>query len=234
MSESIYYLRIQNYYLELYMSTGVITQLNTMVEHLFTNLDYFNEYDQNVSTEFTIQVLNTLLTAQENKDYVYSSIAELLEHTDSKYSVEYTSFGYYTIAYNLGATKYYYHSNNDVIIEGLHLANSWYVEDKDNYIVYGLGFCYHIIQLLAIDSNIFVEVYESDQNMIELACAFTDMGDLLYNPKVKIHYDPDFTKLSSRMSMLSEEDELIFHYPSVRNIQDTCIRYFNEKFDRYR
>lgn len=153
----------------------------------------------------------------------YESIEGLLEHIDEGYSIEYTTTGQYTMAKAKDNYKYYLHSNNCVSKEAFHLAKSWYSVEKTNYIVYGLGLGYHVCELLEIDKNIKIEVFESDGNIIQLSCAFSN-NQIFNNPNITLIYDPEFVKLSERMSKISDHEEFVIHYPSLRSIKNISAR----------
>jgi len=159
-----------------------------------------------------------------------NSLSSPLVLLDIGYAIEYTSCGLMTLALEENNKKYYMHSNNRVINEAFTLAHSWYSEEKAEYIIYGLGLGYHVNELLGIDSNITIEVYESDINVIQLACAFSDLKSIITNPNIKLVYDPDFTKLANKISNMNKETEFVVHYPSIRNIKMTIMK---EKLENY-
>lgn len=138
------------------------------------------------------------------------------------YYVEFTSCGCMTLAIEMSNGKHYLHSNNRVGYEAFTLANSWYSIDKTEYIIYGLGLGYHIIELLTIDSNIQIEIYESDINIIYLACLYADGIKLINDSRIKLIYDPDFSKLVRRMTMV--DSDLNIHYPSLKTIKNQPLK----------
>lgn len=147
------------------------------------------------------------------------------------YFIEYSSCGLMTLALSDESNKkYYLHSNSRVKYEAFELANSWYVEDKSEYIIYGLGLGYHIRELYELDENIEIEVYEADINIIQLACAFTDMIYLITCAKVQIIYDPDYSKLIKKIAKMDKGTEFVIHHPSIRGIKNTDIK---EKLENY-
>lgn len=170
----------------------------------------------------------------EQKDYelakLLASQPEYLSLMEHGYSVEPTSSGLMTVAVTENNKKYYFHSNNKTLNEAFTLAQSWYLEEKTEYIIYGLGFGYHAKELSELDDNISIEVYESDINMLQLACAFSEFKSIMNNPKIKIIYDPDFSKLVNRIGNINEETEIVIHYPSLRHIKDSILR---EKLEDY-
>ena len=146
------------------------------------------------------------------------------------YEIEYTLTGLMTLAIIDNGQKYYLHSNNNVINEANILANSWYSEEKSEYIIYGLGLAYHVKELIDINNDIIIQIYESDINIIQLACAFSDIKNLLSNTNVKLFFDPEFTKIGSKLSNINDNNGLYIHYPSLKNIKNNKIK---EKFENY-
>lgn len=277
----IFYFRTQNYDAALRKAKIVINHLSTFVELILTNAIYFNQTKQLFDSDAVMNLLQSLLDAQENKDYILladlyelqlspflinlqetiiskedfvfdemfyetnlkiiekkdeelsSSLSTLpnpLEILDNGYLIEYTSCGLMTLAIENSGHKYYLHSNHKVLNEALTLVHSWYTENKSKYIVYGLGLGYHIWLLLEEDSNVTVEVYESDINIIQLACAFSDLTQILNNSNMKLYYDPDFHKLSERIRIMDKETEFVIHYPSLRNVANKEMK---EKLENY-
>lgn len=147
------------------------------------------------------------------------------------YEAEFSSSGLMTAALTDQGGRYYLHSNSRAGQEAFSLASSWYHEDITHYIVYGYGFGYHIKELMQLDSSIHIEVYESDLNILKLAAAYTRIGDIINHPAVQITYDPGFTKIQKRIEGMKEEEErLVLHYPSLRNVRNRNIK---EKLEDY-
>lgn len=281
IDKAIHYFRVQNYDGALRRATIVINQVSTNVELILSYMSYFNEKNQIIDTDIIMSILQSLLEAQVNKDYVlladlyeiqlspllinlqeiiiskeefvfdiasYETNVSAIEERDSKlgamlnsladpfelldkgYNIEYASCGLMTLAIEDNGKKYYMHSNNKVLSEALTLAHSWYSEEKSSYIIYGLGLGYHIWQLLEEDCNINVEVYESDINVIQLACAFSDVSRIVNNANAKLVYDPDLSRLMKRVSHMDDDTEFVIHHPSLRNTRNNEIK---EKLENY-
>lgn len=277
----IYNFHIQNYDTALRTTTTVINELTTHLEALLSGASYFNEECPLIDQQVIINMLNSLLDALENKDYIlladlfeiqlipflihlqevviakeeylfddkrYQSNLLVMKERDSKlasdieampnpielfdhgYMIEYTSCGLMTLAIENMDNKFYMHSNNRIHNEAFSLASSWYSDEKTEYIIYGLGLGYHIEALSEIDSNIIIKVYESDLNIIKLACAFSDLKGIIKNSNIQIIYDPCFKELSESICNLTENGKFVIHYPSLRNIKDLAIK---EKLDNY-
>lgn len=140
---------------------------------------------------------------------------------ENGYRVEFTSCGLMTLAAQNEDTEFYFHTNSRVQSEAFILAKHWLSEDKKKYILYGFGMGYHIRQLQELAPEADIEVYEADLNVIQLACAFADVRDILENVHTKIIYDPGLKLLGSRTADLQPEEAVLIHYPSLRNIRDS-------------
>jgi Uncharacterized protein conserved in bacteria len=143
--------------------------------------------------------------------------SELLE---KGYRVEFTSCGQMTLAAMNEGAMFYFHTNNMIRSEAFTLAKHWYRKDKNKYIIFGLGMGYHVSELLEMADDIEIEVYETDENVLKLACAFADIKQLLRNPRLKLVYDPELSRLKQRISDVKEE-EFVIHYPSYKNIRSS-------------
>ncbi len=136
------------------------------------------------------------------------------------YRVEFTSCGLMTLAAKNDNKEFYFHTNNRIKSEAFLLARNWYQEGKKRYILYGFGMGYHIYELMLLAKDAEIEVYEGDRNVIMLACAFSDLKQLLVNKGVNIIYDPELESLSRRITKIKQEESLIIHYPSYMNIRN--------------
>lgn len=193
-----------------------------------------------------LQLINFLLSVQEliiskeeilfDEDHYRENISFLLEQgsgipkelmdqidtdelLESGYRIEFTSCGLMTLAAENEGKTFYFHTNNKIKEEAFLLAKNWYGEDKNRYVIYGFGLGYHVYELQALAEKAEIEVYESDPHVIQLACAFTDVKDLIDRNRVKIIFDPELVLLKMRIATLSKEETFYIHYPSYKNIR---------------
>lgn len=146
------------------------------------------------------------------------------------YRVELTSCGLMTLVAENNGAQFYFHTNGRVQAEAFILASHWYKEKIKEYILYGLGFGYHIKELISLSENADITVYEGDLNVIMLACAFAKIKDILECKRVKLIYDPKFSKLKRRIRNLSDREALCVHYPSYQNIRNAEGRMILESY----
>jgi len=140
---------------------------------------------------------------------------------DSGYRVEFTSGGRMTLAAENQGDKFYFHSNSRVLSEAFLLAMHWYRKEVKHYIIYGFGMGYHILELQAIAGEAEIEIYESDSNVIQLACAFSDVKDILTSERIKLIFDPNQELLKQRVTSIGPEEAFWVHYPSYKNLRNS-------------
>ena len=144
--------------------------------------------------------------------------AELLENG---YRIEFTSCGQMTMAAENDGAKFYFHTNSKVREEAFILAKNWYQPDKKRYILYGLGMGYHIKELMTLAKEAELVVYEADLNVVQLACAFAEIRELLQQEKLWIIYDPELQLLKERVEAITSEEIFLVHYPSFLNVRNS-------------
>jgi hypothetical protein len=135
------------------------------------------------------------------------------------YRVEFTSSGLMTLVAENNDRQFYFHTNGKVLEEAFFLATHWYKDSINRYSIYGLGFGYHIQELLLLDEYSNITIYESDHNVIKLACAFTNIRELFDTDRLRLVYDPDYQFISDKLGKIGEGEAFYVHYPSYQNIR---------------
>ncbi len=143
---------------------------------------------------------------------------------DRGYYIEFSSCGRMTLAAEKEGSKFYFHTNSRIQSEAFLLAKQWYSKNASAYIVYGFGMGYHLTELHELAPRAAIEIYETDINVIRLACAFADVQRLLADDKIHIIYDPEFDRLSARCANRKNNDVFVIHNPSYRNIKNPAGR----------
>ena len=140
------------------------------------------------------------------------------------YRVEFSSCGLMTLAAKNGDDSFYFHTNGRISAEAFMLAKYWYNKEVKRYIIYGLGFGYHINELLAISTNSEIIIFEGDINVVLLASAFTRLKDIFETGRVRLVYDPKLQELRNRINNLQKDEAFCIHYPSYQNIKDKKVQ----------
>lgn len=166
----------------------------------------------------------------------YIELAELLENNkqkwlsngDTKFQLEPTSYGEFTLKINdNNGTSYYLHSNTSAYLEACKLANRHYDVCENIYTVYGFGLGYLPISFNEVAPESQINVYEPNLDIIMYACMSNDLTALLSNEKVSLVYDPEYRELSKQFD--GDYGVFVMHYPSLRLIKEDGIR---EKFNQ--
>lgn len=146
------------------------------------------------------------------------------------YRVEFSSCGLMTLAARNRDDSFYFHTNSRISNEAFMLARHWYSDKAKKYIIYGLGFGYHIKELISLSNNSEIIIYEGDLNVILLASAFTDLDDIFIEGRIKLVYDPEFKDLKDKINNLDTDEAFYVHYPSFQNIRNNEGRKLLKKY----
>ena len=138
---------------------------------------------------------------------------ELLEQG---YRVEVTSCGLMTVAVATDRGSVYLHSNHKVALEAFLLARSFAKNAVDTYLVKGFGMGYHIAELAKLKPEAKISVYETNGQVLKLACAFSPLKKLLENDRISICYDPEGEGWKNCVENLKENETVCLHMPSVQ------------------
>lgn len=195
--------------LELQLINFLIGVQELIISKEEITFDYDN-YSKNISL---------LLTRGVGFDESFTKEIDTQALLNEGYRVEFTSCGLMTLAAENDGAKFYFHSNSLIQSEAYILAKAWYKEQKKTYILYGYGMGYHIRELITLHPSCQIEVYESDYNVLQLACAFTDACVLIEDVRIKIVFDPELQALQCRLEEIKEEEAFYIHYPSYMNIR---------------
>jgi hypothetical protein len=139
------------------------------------------------------------------------------------YEIEPTTSGSVTIKITRENQGFYLVSNYAPQYAGEIFADTYYNPRKSTYLLYGLELLHNGNALLGYKDAEHVDIYESDLNIIKLACKY---GNLAYltTGRLNIYYDPDYT-LFANASQIDLNDKVVaIHQPSIRNIRDSKIR----------
>lgn len=139
--------------------------------------------------------------------------AELVEQG---YRVEFTSVGLMTAAVKTDRGPIYLHTNHKVSMEAFLLARSWQQEGVTTYLVKGFGLGYHVAELLQQNPEAKVEVYESNAQILKLACAFAPVQELFSNNRLAVHYDADGALWKARVEGDLTGKKICLHMPSIQ------------------
>ena len=132
------------------------------------------------------------------------------------YRVEVTSCGLMTVAVPTDRGSVYLHSNNKVGVEAFFLARSFAKQEAETYLVKGFGLGYHVAELARQKPEARIEVYETNGQILKLACAFSPLKKLLENQQISVCYDAEGAAWHQRVENLKEGEAICLHMPSIQ------------------
>lgn len=136
-----------------------------------------------------------------------------------KYEVEPTSDGLITLKYE---DKYLV--SNYPVDQAIELASEWMKDCKMSYIVCGLGMGYHIKQMLVIDDNVTIDVYEASKAILCISEKYGCYRELVESARVNIIYDEDYKKLWSRIKNIEVTTGFVVYEPELVTIENVDTR----------
>lgn len=137
----------------------------------------------------------------------------------SGYRVEFTSCGLMTLAVGTESGSIYLHTNNKVQNEAFLLAEAWSKINTDEYVVKGFGMGYHVLELAKLNPATLITVYECNEKILKLACAFTDLKWLFESENIKLIYDPGYLLFDDKISNAEDGVEVCIHAPSEKLVK---------------
>lgn len=204
----------------------LILQIQEIICEREDGISYTKErYDSNVRTLYgnmaESQAEQESILDYSNRLAIPLRTKELI---DEGYRIELTPSGVMTAAVVNEQTTFYLHSKQAPLYEAFLLADAWYEEQIDSYLVYGLGMGYHIQELCRMAGKTAnICVYESDIQMIKLSCAFTSYLWMKEFPSLRIIYDPQLNYMKAAVKE-KKNSKLCIHYPSFRNIKERALK----------
>lgn len=149
----------------------------------------------------------------------YPSDAASVKDDSTKYALEPTTIGCFTLAVASGADRRYLCSNVNPIEEARLFAERVYRLEEERYLVIGWGMAYHIRELLRMYPEMDLVIVEPDIGILYHSLSCQDARDILEH--VRILWKPDWRRIGSD---LRENRELVCWEPELFCFQEADIR----------
>ncbi|RDY31259.1 motility associated factor glycosyltransferase family protein [Lachnotalea glycerini] len=166
---------------------------------------------------------------EENIDFLKeynSELASLIQDNPQPqdgYEAEPTTSGAITIKVIHNDQEFYLVSNHDPQNAAEIFADTYYTPQISHYVLYGMELLYNSNALLDYKDAEYVDVYESDLNIIKLACRYGNLNHLSTR-RLNIFYDPEYTQFAEASQEDMDNKMVIMHHASIRNIRCSKIR----------
>lgn len=195
-------------------------QLSTLlcnVQELIMKKEDYAFFSEEMYQEQSAAMIDKLSAGgTEYPEVLFSEPLNPEELMEQGYRVEVTSCGLMTVAVRTDRGSVYLHSNHKATMEAFLLARSFAKQEAKTYLIKGFGLGYHVAELAKLKPEAKIAVFESDGQILKLACAFSPLKRLLANENISICYDPDGAAWHERVENLKEDEAVCLHMPSVQ------------------
>lgn len=188
--------------------------------------------DDSISVESYLE--ENLQVLQEVKKDLYKKLLADSEDvskqsTNVQYEPQLAINGQPTLKVQVGEKSFCMHSTVNPEWEAKELANSWLIERKAEYQIFGMGMGHHIKALLDADENIRVTVLEYRVESLMLALTYIDWTKYLVEGRLHILYESDILKLLKKMK---EKSDFAFflHHPSLECVEEKEVKEMLEDY----
>lgn len=151
---------------------------------------------------FSEKVYKTNIEAMKKvNNFLYKELikVEFNSFDKKRYKIEGTTCGLVTACVEREGQSCYLHTNGYINKESFLLVHSWYHDEIDEYVVYGMGLGYHIKELCDFDDTIKIKVIESDLNSLNIALSCNNFEENLLSEQLEIIFDPDWIMLGEEL-----------------------------------
>lgn len=175
--------------------------------------------EQHIQLKSSGWLENNLNAIKGNNRKLYRSLKILNSDDieDDTYQIEETTAGPYTIAICEDGKRYYLHSNGDPVSEARVFSQRIYDIEEDRYIIAGFGMGYHVQELLKMNTESDIIVYEPDLRLLYMALQYADQVETLKQIRFIINE-------SELQQCIEIGYRLILYRPELRHWKNEKIR----------
>lgn len=152
----------------------------------------------------------------------------------AKYQVIDTKTDCPTLKVSMNGKEILLHSKYNPIREARAYIDEQFDNNISEYVVIGLGFAYHIQQLIQKGTDIKIFVLENDINVLRAAMESIDMSDIITNPQISIEFQDTVGGYISRLDELlsGPNRKLLINLPMVQIMggEFTEVKYILEEY----
>lgn len=176
---------------------------------------------------------NNIKILKYNYPYIYNSVIKL-SSSEEIYEIIPTKNEQVTLKVNHEGKSIYLHSRYNPHREALNIAEENYDSKTQNYIIFGLGFGYHVQEIMSMapDSNFYI--IEPNEYVFRLALDNVDLSSIISSNRVKLFVSDDLSEMSEVLNefILLDNTKIVIHKPSIDIMSDKFVKlkYLLEEF----
>lgn len=139
-----------------------------------------------------------------------------------------------TLKINQNNKTFFLHSKYNPNREAVNIAEENYDESIKNYIIFGLGFGYHVEQLMLMAPNANFYIIETNKEVFKLALENVDLSNIINSNRVHLYVSDDISEIGQILKdVLSLDDiKIVLHNVSLKLMPDNLmdIKYLLEEY----
>lgn len=161
---------------------------------------------------------------KKNYPRIYKDIIRITPNKNIYQLIE-TRTNNYTLRISLNSKTIFLHSKYDPQREAVNIAQDNFNPDIDNYIVFGLGFGYHVKELIKLAPNSNFYIIETNKDIFRIALENVDLTNIIDNKRIKLYLSDNVAQINEVFKKLSILDNMkvIIHGPSLNAMSENLI-----------
>ena len=176
---------------------------------------------------------NNINLLKQNYLNIYKNIIKIIPNKNT-YEIVKTKTNQSTLKINEEGRSYFLHSKYNPNREGENIAEENYDDSIENYIIFGLGFAYHVEELMAMAPNANFYIIETNKEIFRLALDNVDLDNILENNKVNLYVTDNMDEIGQVLNetLTKENIKIILHNSSFKAMPKDLIelKYLLEEF----
>ena len=176
---------------------------------------------------------NNINLLKKNYPNILKDIIKIIPNKNT-YEIIETKTNQSTVKINQKDKSYFLHSKYNPNREAKNIAEKNYDESIENYIVFGLGFGYHVEELMSMAPNSNFYIIETNKEIFRLALENIDLSNIIRNSRAKLFITDDIVEINEILKevLIKENIKIVLHNPSFKTMSENLLelKYLLEEF----
>lgn len=176
---------------------------------------------------------NNIKLLKKNYNQIYKDIIKIIPNKNF-YEVIKTKTNQLTLQIIKENKSIYLHSKYNPTREAKNIAEENYDLNVQNYIIFGLGFGYHVEQLMKIAPNANFYILETNKEIFRLAVDNVDLTSIIDNNRIHLYVSDDIPQISKIFNniLLLDDMKIVLHNTFLKIIPNHLleIKHLLEEF----
>lgn len=176
---------------------------------------------------------NNIKLLKKNYPNILKDIIKIIPNKNM-YEITKTKTNQSTVKINQEGKFYFLHSKYNPNREAKNIAEENYDISIQNYIIFGLGFGYHVEELMSMAPNSNFYIIETNKEIFRLALENVDLSNIIRNSRAKLFVTDDIVEINEILNdvLIKEDIKIVLHNPSFKTISENLLelKYLLEEF----